>query len=174
MTDDPADDGCHSAGHSSPPPLDRVRQEMERWLDVAKSTSERALETLGLVNPGRPSDPAIDVVELEAEIAVLVDLPGVPAEAVELSLVGNMLTIKAARQGPSLPATARRLVCERTATHFERAIPLPAAVDPEGIRAETRDGLLTVSLRKTVPTAGRSIPVVRGSAPVKAGDASNP
>ncbi|MBS0202784.1 MAG: Hsp20/alpha crystallin family protein [Planctomycetes bacterium] len=149
------------------PPLDRVRQEMERWLDVARTTGERALESLGLVAGGRPAEPAIDVVELDSEVVVLVDLPGVSAEAVQLSLVGNMLTVKAARSGCDFPESTRRHVFERTVTEFERAIPLPAAVDLDEIRAETRDGLLTVTIRKLSAT-GRSIPVAR------AGGASKP
>lgn len=144
-------------------PFDRVRHEMERWLEMARSTGERALETLGVVAPGRPSHPAIDVVELDTEIVVLVDLPGVAAENVYVSLVGNMLTIKATRQGLDVPETTRRHVFERITTQFERSIPLPASVDSDGVRAETRDGLLTVTLKKPVAQVGRSIPVVRST-----------
>lgn len=148
---------------STTPPLDRVRHEMERWLEVARSTGERALETLGLSAPGRPSTPPIDVVELSTEIVVFVDLPGVSAECVHLSLTGNMLTVKASRCGMDFPEGIQRHVFERTSTQFERAIPLPAAVDPDNIRAETRDGLLTVTLHKATASHGRSIPVTRAS-----------
>ena len=154
---------------SRTPPLDRVRHEMERWLEVARTTGERALETLGLVNSSRPALPAIDVVELESEVVVLVDLPGVSAESVQLSLVGNMLTIKASRSGMDFPEKTRRHVFERVSTCFERSVPLPAAVEPEDVRAETRDGVLTVTLHKSVAPPSRSIPVARapgGSKPV--------
>ena len=154
---------------SRTPPLDRVRHEMERWLDVARTTGERALETLGLVNSSRPALPAIDVVELESEVVVLVDLPGVSAESVQLSLVGNMLTVKASRNGMDLPEKTRRHVFERTSTCFERSFPLPAAVEVDDVRAETRDGVLTVTLRKSAAPPSRSIPVARaggGSKPV--------
>lgn len=147
------------------PPLDRVRQEMERWLEMARTTGERALETLGVVSAGRPLVPAIDVIEQDSEIIVLADLPGVSAEHVYLSLVGNMLTIKATRCSYEISESARRHVSERTATQFERAIPLPATVELEGVRAETRDGLLTVTLQKPAAVAGRSIPVTRATGP---------
>lgn len=154
-TDRPAD--------KIPPPLERVRHEMDRWLDAAKSTGERALETLGLLGSGRPSMPAIDIVELPEEVVVLIDLPGVSAEAVELSLIGNMLTVKATRTGNDFPDTAnpRLHLTERANVRFERAIPLPVAVNPDAIRAETRDGLLTVSLLKVIAGPSRTIPVVR-------------
>lgn len=143
------------------PPLDRVRHEMERWLDVARSTGERALETLGLGTHGRHGQPLIDVIEVDTEILVHVELPGVAAESVQLSLAGNMLTVKAARSEMDLPDSARRHLSERSVAIYERAIPLPAAVDGDNVRAETRDGLLTVTLKKTVVAAGRSIPVSR-------------
>ena len=152
-----------------PPPLDRMRLEMDRWIDAAKSTGERALETLGLLGASRPSVPAIDVIELPEEVVVLIDLPGVVAEAVELSLTGNMLTVKATRAGHSFPAEAapRVHLTERASLRFERAIPLPAAVNADAIRAETRDGLLTVSLLKALAAPSRSIPVARGTAEQK-------
>lgn len=155
-TDRPAD--------KVPPPLDRVRHEMDRWIDAAKSTGERALETLGLLGSGRPSMPAIDIIELAEEVVVLIDLPGVSAEAVELSLTGNMLTVKATRAGHDFPETAnpRLHLTERANVHFERAIPLPVAVNADAICAETRDGLLTVKLSKVVAAPSRTIPVVRG------------
>lgn len=159
MSDTQAPNQPHAEGGT--PPLDRVRQEMERWLDVARTTGERALETLGLVGSGRPSLPAIDVVELTSEIVVFVDLPGVSAECVHLSLVGNMLTVKASRSGMDFPEKIHRHIFERTCTQYERAIPLPATVDAEKIRAETRDGLLTVTLQKEAAAVGRSIPVTR-------------
>ena len=160
-TDRPAD--------KVPPPLERVRHEMDRWIDAAKSTGERALETLGLLGAGRPSMPAIDIIELPEEVVVLIDLPGVLAEAVELSLTGNMLTVKATRTGHSfLEAGNPRLhLTERANVRFERAIPLPVAVNVDAIRAETRDGLLTVSLLKALATPSRTIPVARGAAEPK-------
>lgn len=160
-TDRPAD--------TVPPPLERVRHEMDRWIDAAKSTGERALETLGLLGSGRPSMPAIDIVELPDEVIVLIDLPGVAAEALELSLTGNMLTVKATRTGHNFPeAAAPRIhLTERASVRFERAIPLPVAVNADAIRAETRDGLLTVSLLKAIASPSRTIPVARGGAEPK-------
>lgn len=152
----------NQSADKTPPPLERVRQEMDRWLDAAKSTGERAFESLGLFGAGRPSLPAIDVIELPEEVVVLMDLPGVAAEAVELSLTGNMLSVKATRTPHHFPEAACPRICERTNVRFERAIPLPVAVNADAIRAETRDGVLTVSLLKSVAAPSRSIPVVRG------------
>lgn len=150
---------------SATPPIDRVRHEMERWIEAARTTGERALETLGLVGTGRPTLPSIDVIELPSEVVVLIDLPGVAAETVDLSLVGNMLTVRANRcVTPYLAAEgARAIIVERVGSSFDRSIPLPVAVNPDAIRAETRDGLLTVSLMKASAPVTRPIPVSRGN-----------
>lgn len=151
--------GASTHTESTTPPLDRVRQEMERWLEVARTTGERAMESLGLGAMGKGAVPAVDILEIESEVIVLVDLPGVAAEAVKLSLVGNTLTIEGTRTVTVFPEVIRRHSIERVPAKFERSVPLPAAVDLDQIRAETRDGLLTVTLRKVVPTPGRTIPV---------------
>jgi HSP20 family protein len=145
------------------PPVERVRQEVDRWLDAVRTTGERAMETLGLTGANRPTSPPVDVIELPEEVVVHIDLPGVSAETVELSLAGNMLTVAANRTRHDVPGDTRVHLRERTTGRFQRSIPLPTAVNDDAIRAETRDGLLTVTLRKVTPTPGRSIPVSRGT-----------
>jgi HSP20 family protein len=122
------------------------------------------METLGLTGANRPAVPAIDVIELSETVVVQIDLPGVSAEAVDLSLTGNTLTLVAGRIRPDFPPDARFHVRERMVGKYQRSISLPASVDDGEIHAETRDGLLTVTLRKSAPAAGRSIPVTRGAA----------
>lgn len=148
---------------STIPPVDRVRQEVDRWLDAVRTTGERAMETLGLTGANRPTTPPVDVIELSNDIVVQIDLPGVAAETVDLSLAGNVLTITASRLRPDFPDEARFHLRERVVGKFHRTVPLPASVNEDAIRAEARDGQLTVTLKKTVPTPGRSIPVTRGS-----------
>ena len=148
--------------NSSVPPVERVRQEVDRWLDAVRTTGERALETLGLTGANRPTTPPVDIIELPEEVLVQIDLPGVSAETVELSLVGNMLTVAAFRERREFPGDARVHLRERVVCRFQRSIPLPAAVNDDAIRAEARDGLLTVTLQKATPAPGRSIPVSRG------------
>ena len=152
-----------SPENSSVPPVERVRQEVDRWLEVVRSTGERTLESLGLTGANRQTNPPVDIIELPDEILVQIDLPGVSAESVELSLVGNMLTVTGSRPSHEFASDVRVHLRERGVGSFQRSIPLPAAVNNDAIRAETRDGLLTVTLRKATLTTGRSIPVSRGS-----------
>ncbi len=155
-----------SPDNSNVPPVERVRQEVDRWLEVVRSTGERTLESLGLSGANRQANPPVDIIELQDEILVQIDLPGLSAESVELSLVGNMLTVTGTRPAHDFTSDARVHLKERSVGSFQRSIPLPAAVNNDAIRAETRDGLLTVTLRKATLTSGRSIPVSRGGGTV--------
>jgi HSP20 family protein len=152
-----------SPENSGVPPVERVRHEVDRWLEVVRSTGERAMETLGITGLNRPSAPLVDIIELPQEVVVQIELPGIAAEAVELSLAGNMLTVGANRAPLELPCEAKFHLRERVVGKFQRSIPLPIIVDDSAIKAEARDGLLTVTLRKATSTIGRSIPISTGS-----------
>ena len=154
-----------SSGPGSIPPVERVRQEVDKWIDAVRTTGERAMETLGLSgSPHRPANhPTVDLIELAEEIVVQVDLPGLTAESIELNLAGNMLTLSATRMQREFAADARFHLRERFIGKYHRTIPLPAAVDNDAIKAEMREGLLAITLKKAVSTAGRSIPISTGN-----------
>lgn len=145
-------------------PLDRVRQELDRWLETARTTGERAMDAVGLTSETRPATPAIDVLETETDLHVFADLPGVAADGVDLALQGQVLLIKAHRSAPAVMTEATKpLLRERLALLFERSVTLVAAIDPESVRAVVRDGLLHVTLRKRPEVQARPIPVHRGN-----------
>lgn len=148
---------------SSVPPVERVKQEVDRWLEAVRTTGERAMETLGLSGVNRPTVPAVDIIEFIDRVVVLIDLPGVSAEMVELNISGNMLVVAANRTRQDFASDARVHLRERFVGTFQRSIPIPATINEEAISAETRNGLLTVTLKKTLPTPGRSIPVSTGN-----------
>ena len=149
--------------NSNVPPVERVKQEVDRWLEAVRTTGERAMETLGLTGANRPPVPAIDIVEFVDQVVVLIDLPGVSAEMVELNLAGNMLIVSANRVRQDFSSDARVHLRERFVGTFQRSIPIPATINEDAISAETRNGLLTVTLKKSMPTPGRSIPVSTGN-----------
>jgi HSP20 family protein len=139
-------------------PVDRIRDVVAGLIDVVATQGNKAIDTLGLRVPGKHWIPNADVLESADEVRVLVDLPGLGPEAVEILLTGNMLTIKGGR-GPesSSAGTAHRL--ERPQGSFCRSIPLPAGVDPDRVTAESRHGVLTIRLAKEVGRKSRQIPI---------------
>ena len=93
-------------------------------------------------------EPPVDVFEDEDEVIVVVALPGVPQERIEVSTDAAVLVVRA--ECP-LPFAGSRCVVRRFEIphgYFERRIPLPGGRLEAGTR-ESRDGLLVVRLRKT-------------------------
>jgi len=105
-----------------------------------------------------PWNPPLDVYETPEETLILIELPGVDAGRVELSVAGNILTARGTK--PTDPALEPFLRArERRLGAFAVQVPLPNSVDFEAARAEARDGVLTIHLPKRQAEAPRSIPI---------------
>jgi HSP20 family protein len=109
--------------------------------------------------PGKTWLPEADIIETEAQVIVLVDLPGVDAANVDLVLVGNMLTIKGEQPADSAGSGGTVQRRERPSGPFARSIPLPVPVDPERVSAESKNGVLTVTLGRQESVKSRQIPI---------------
>ena len=92
-------------------------------------------------------EPPVDVFEDDSEIVVVVALPGVAAEAVEVTMEPGALLVRAQARFPFADPqhVVRRL--EIPYGNFERRIPLPLAHLEAGTR-ESTDGCLVLRLRK--------------------------
>jgi HSP20 family protein len=90
--------------------------------------------------------PPADVLEREKEYLIKVDLPDVRKEDVKVLFDEGVLTIKGERkvEKETKGETVHRT--ERFYGTFERNFALPDDVDPKGIHAESKDGVLTISL----------------------------
>ena len=93
-------------------------------------------------------EPPVDMFEDEREIVVVVALPGVSAERVEVTSEPGALVVRA--ESPLPFAGSRRVVRRLEIPYgwFERRIPLPAVRLEAGTR-ELADGCLILRLRKT-------------------------
>lgn len=93
-------------------------------------------------------EPPVDVFEDESEVVIVVALPGVSAERVEVTSEAGALVVRA--ESPLPFAGSRRVVRRLEIPYgcFERRIPLPDARLEAGTR-ELTDGCLIVRLRKT-------------------------
>jgi HSP20 family molecular chaperone IbpA len=95
-------------------------------------------------------EPPVDVLEDEKELVIVVAMPGVPGERVELLHEPGALIVRGERP---LPIERSRQVIRHLEIpygRFERRIPLPAE-RLEILPADIRHGCLVVRLRKSVP-----------------------
>jgi HSP20 family protein len=93
-------------------------------------------------------EPPVDVFEDDAEVVIVVALPGVAAERVEIASDAGMLVIRAERALPFTGSRRRVRQLEIPYGFFERRIPLPETPVDAGTR-ELIDGCLILRLRKT-------------------------
>ena len=141
---------------------DKVRDLIAGWIDAVTSQGERAIDAIGLRTGSKTFIPNVDLVETDESVSVLVDLPGVDPERVEILLAGNMLTVKGERPVPASGSSDTVHRRERPSGAFYRSLPLPVAVDPERVRAEAHGGVLTIKLSKSEKVKARHIHVGTG------------
>lgn len=141
--------------------LERIRTELGRLVDDAWTSGERAMDAIGL---RRTSFPALDVIEHADRVHVAIDLPGVSPESIDVSIVGNMLTVQGMYAAILTEGGVTHL-SERPRGTFKRLVPLPATVNSDDVRAESRNGVLQISVGKVETAKPRKVPVT-GSQPM--------
>ena len=92
--------------------------------------------------------PALDMYETDKDVVVKAELPGLKAKDVDISVDGDMLTIKGDRKFEEEVKEENFYRLERRYGSFERVIPLPADVKKDAIKASYKNGILEVHLPK--------------------------
>jgi len=129
--------------------LARIQDEMARLFDDRRFA---AGESVGWT-------PACDIYEDEESVALRFELAGVDAKDVEVRFENGVLTLKGERKLEKEEKRENYHRVELNYGTFTRSFSLPATVDAEKIRAESRNGVLTVTLPKKPEATPRSIQV---------------
>jgi HSP20 family protein len=103
--------------------------------------------------------PAIEVFEKEDKFVVKAELPGMKEEDIDISVVGDTLTVKGERKTESEVKEEDYYCCERSYGSFSRSIAVPSNVDAKKIEASYEDGVLEVSLPKAPEVKPKKISV---------------
>jgi HSP20 family protein len=117
-------------------------------------------------NAARPTAMPMDAYRSGDAFLVLLDLPGVAADSIELTVEQNVLTVHAARKRPD-GGEVEMLAAERPHGIFSRQLFLGNTLDTENIGANYSDGVLTLRIpvterakpRKVAVTSDQSEPV---------------
>lgn len=125
---------------------DMIKRLVDDW-DLAMGSTEGTLM------------PAVDVAENDNEVLVKVEMPGLKAEDINLSVRENNLVISGEKRETVEDQGKSFYHVERRYGSFYRTIPLPTGVDADKIEATCRDGILSVCLPKTEQAKPRRIPV---------------
>jgi len=136
----------------------RLRNELDRWMDVAMNSGGKALNVLG-IGQEHAWRPEVDVIESPEHVWVLVNVPGANPDDIHVSLAGNMLTVKGETIETPLSDNDFGHVMQRKRGAFERSIPMPVPVDPDHVSAEARYGVLRIQLGKSERAKSRQIKI---------------
>jgi HSP20 family protein len=88
----------------------------------------------------------IDAYETDNEYRVVVDVPGVSQDNINITIHQNVLTVSVDIPQPETPEGQRMLAQERTYGKFSRSIALPRTINSEQVEAIYEDGVLTLML----------------------------
>lgn len=110
--------------------VSRLRREMDRLWDDYFGTGRRGLRPL----EGEFA-PAVDVKETAEQIVVKAEVPGMEAKDINISVTGEVLTIKGEKKSEREEKEENYHLVERSYGSFSRSLTLPAAVDLDKIEA---------------------------------------
>lgn len=123
--------------------LSSLRDELDRlfespWADLANTSQLLSGRT-----------PALDVYEDKENFIIKAELPGMKREDIDISLHGGALSISGKRKSETKHEDAE----------VHRTVTLPAAVAADKVKAQYKDGVLTVTLPKTEEAKPKQIDV---------------
>lgn len=135
--------------------LRRLHERVERLFSVL----EEALES-------ESSDyfdafsPAVDLCENEKTVCVLIELPGVKNDEINLTVTAKDIVIQGIKENSSNTDKAlSHFCCERQYGKFQRRIQLRWAININETTAELKDGILKINLPKLVDRRGKSVKI---------------
>ena len=130
-----------------------LKREMDRLFEQFFESPWSELPALG------DWTPAVDVTEDKDAITVKAEVPGVDPKEINVSLEGDILTIKGEKEQKKEEKDERQHRIERTYGAFVRTVRLPASVDGGKVNATFKNGVVTVTLPKAPGAKGTAIPV---------------
>ena len=103
--------------------------------------------------------PLVDIFEEPEFIRIVAEVPGVKPEDVQITVEGNVLTIKGTKEQVAEEKAEKVHRYERTYGAFERTFTLPATVAADKIKATYEHGILTILLPKIEAAKAQTIKI---------------
>jgi len=133
--------------------LSNLRDEIDRLFEEPLSELARTSHLLSGWTP------ALDVYEDKDTLTVKAELPGMKKEDIDISLHDGCLSISGERKSEEKFEKADVYRAERFVGRFQRALTLPSPVAVDKVKAQYKDGVLTITLPKTEEAKPKQIDV---------------
>lgn len=103
--------------------------------------------------------PTLEVKEDENQFLLHFDIPGMERKDLDISVAGNMLTVKGERKEEENKKGKGYFYSERRYGSFQRSVELPVEVDADKVAANYKDGVLELTLPKSEKAKPKQIKV---------------
>ena len=103
--------------------------------------------------------PFVDIYETEEGVVIMADLPGVQKETVSVEVKNNVLTLKGERRVQPDVDDKQYLRRERIFGVFHRSFSLKSTISPDKIKANFKEGVLTIRVPRPEEEKPRQIAV---------------
>jgi len=104
-------------------------------------------------------NPSVDVYETDNDIVLKAELPGIDQNLIDVQVDNHTLSLRGERKVENETKKENYRRVERSYGSFSRTFTLPETVEQEKIRAEYKDGVLTITLPKRPETKPKQIKV---------------
>jgi len=136
--------------------VSRLRREMDRLWEDYFGAGRRAFK------PMAEWAPAVDVSETGERIVIKAEVPGIEVKDIDISLSGDVLTIKGEKKSEREETKEDYHLVERSCGSFFRSLKLPAAVEVDKIEARYEKGVLTITCPKKEEVKPKTIEIKGG------------
>jgi HSP20 family protein len=117
-----------------------MQERLNRFFDEARRSDDDVMTQGDWI-------PAVDIFQTDQhEVVLKAELPGLKREDIDVQVENNTLTIKGERRQEKSVAKEHYHRVERCYGTFSRSFSLPNTIDSEKVRAEYRNGVLSVTL----------------------------
>ena len=103
--------------------------------------------------------PRVDVNETDHEVLLDVEIPGIDKKDIKVEVKNNTLSISGERKQENKTENDEYSRIERRYGKFERSFGLPDTLVPDSVTAKYKDGILTLTLKKTDKAKPKEIAV---------------
>jgi HSP20 family protein len=135
--------------------LSRLQSELNRLFAAFVESNDKGAA------PASAWDPNVDVVDDGETIRILVELPGVEAGDVKVSIRGRVVMIRGTKKGRIRAKEGMRFFCmERYFGGFLKSIPIPRPVNSHHAKTRLKNGLLEVILPRVPDLREKEIEIV--------------
>jgi len=140
---------------------------LDNWnpfFDVAKTLDEfdrifgAVGRPIGLRSVPRGTFPPINIYNQDDTAILTAEAPGFNAEDIELTVLGDSVTLKGERKEPTTE-DERFYRKERPTGTFTRTVTLPDSVDPDSVKATYNNGVLKVQMNKAKEAKAKKIQI---------------